>query len=173
MNSTKFENFLPQEFSLPKPLIRCILENASSYLLKKLNKTCKYLFIKRNITIIDKLFIFDDVVTYGYKECISGYNVKIHLSNLNLFKDNLWITDKLTAYYSAPNLSSIVNKIVKCDIKILNVFENDVTFNEFKILTASGNIQQIALFSQIQYSDGTNLAFDDLLLMVPKASNIE
>uniref|UniRef100_A0A914P446 F-box domain-containing protein n=1 Tax=Panagrolaimus davidi TaxID=227884 RepID=A0A914P446_9BILA len=171
MNSTKFDNFLPQEFSLPKPLILYILENASSYLLKKLNKTCKYLFLKRNFTIIDKLVIFDEITTDGFKESISGYNVTIHLSKLNRFKGKLWITDKLCAYYSAPNLSSIVDKIVKCDIKNLDVHEN-ITFNEFIILTASGNIEKIDLQNPIQYSNGTYLALDDLLLMIPKASNI-
>uniref|UniRef100_A0A914QVP2 F-box domain-containing protein n=1 Tax=Panagrolaimus davidi TaxID=227884 RepID=A0A914QVP2_9BILA len=171
MNSTKFDNFLPQEFSFPKPLILYILENASSYLLKKLNKICKYLFLKRNFAIIDKLLIFDET-TEGYKESISGYDLTLNVSKLDQLKNNLWITDELRAYYSAPNLSSIVNKIVKCDIKLLNVFENDVTFNEFKILTASGNIEKISLRNAIQYSDGTNLALDDLLLMIPKASNI-
>uniref|UniRef100_A0A914QY20 F-box domain-containing protein n=1 Tax=Panagrolaimus davidi TaxID=227884 RepID=A0A914QY20_9BILA len=174
MNSTKFDNFLPQEFSFPKPLILSILENANSSLLKKLNKTCKYLFIKRNITIIDELTIFDNTTTEGSKESISGFELTLDLSKLDQLKNNLWITDELRAYYYAPNLSSIVNKIVKCDINYLDVLGN-ITFNEFKILTASGNIEQIHLFNKnpIQYSDGTNLVLDDLLLMIPKASVIE
>uniref|UniRef100_A0A914P0J6 Uncharacterized protein n=1 Tax=Panagrolaimus davidi TaxID=227884 RepID=A0A914P0J6_9BILA len=171
MNSTKFHSFLQQEFSLPKPLILFILENSGSYLLKKLNKTCKYLFIKRNITIIDELSVFDET-NEGYKESISGYDLTLNLSKVDQLKNNLWITDHLCACFSAQNLSSIVDKIVKCDIKYLDVRES-ITLNQFKILTASGNIENIYLVNPVKYSDRTNLALDDLLLMVPKASIIE
>uniref|UniRef100_A0A914QQU9 DUF38 domain-containing protein n=1 Tax=Panagrolaimus davidi TaxID=227884 RepID=A0A914QQU9_9BILA len=69
----------------------------------------------------------------------------------------------LLTYHYSKYLLSIIQKIVKCDLQILNIEGQTLTWEEYNFLTLSGTCKVVYLFEcEIEYSDGSYVTADEL-----------
>uniref|UniRef100_A0AC35F1F2 Uncharacterized protein n=1 Tax=Panagrolaimus sp. PS1159 TaxID=55785 RepID=A0AC35F1F2_9BILA len=86
------------------------------------------------------------------------------------FKKKLWITEKLNLLGDSKIASWLIPKIAVCDTKCLQFNGQSLTFNDFKFLTASGNVENLYLNNtEITYENGDQLFMVDIFKFVQNA----
>uniref|UniRef100_A0A914Q3Y7 Uncharacterized protein n=1 Tax=Panagrolaimus davidi TaxID=227884 RepID=A0A914Q3Y7_9BILA len=148
-----FKKPYPQRFSLPFDVIKYMIKNCkSAKVWKKLIMSCKYFFPKFSVLPIKTMNVYTDSKCEADKEKF----------NSSKFIPKLWVYD--TFNYHASNFSNSKLKILKFDLRILIMFDQNLTFNDYQKLTSSGSLKSIILyFCKIENSDGTNVTVDKLL----------
>uniref|UniRef100_A0AC34GXA4 F-box domain-containing protein n=1 Tax=Panagrolaimus sp. ES5 TaxID=591445 RepID=A0AC34GXA4_9BILA len=166
--------YYPQQFSLPKPIIAYLMENANSEHLKKLYKSCKYFFSKLEIIIIDNIKIRKHYKKYLHNNyCLSVAPHDPILAKLT----SVWIVNEIDCFREYEDnlfIPTLIPKIKKCTIKKITIIDDDLWINEFKLLTKSGNVEVLNL-------DGVNIIdpkctlmpFEDVISYIPNANHIQ
>uniref|UniRef100_A0A914YBT7 Uncharacterized protein n=1 Tax=Panagrolaimus superbus TaxID=310955 RepID=A0A914YBT7_9BILA len=137
-----FKNPYPQHFSIVYDIIEYMIKNPSSgKVWKKLIKTCKFFYFKNPVLPVGALDVICDMKCRADGECF----------DTTLSFPNLWIFDSLkanndsvqTIIYDCVQL--IVPKILKFELRILNVKAQELTWSDYQKLTSSGTIKEINL----------------------------
>uniref|UniRef100_A0AC34FLQ3 Uncharacterized protein n=1 Tax=Panagrolaimus sp. ES5 TaxID=591445 RepID=A0AC34FLQ3_9BILA len=139
-----------------------MIKNSTGAAWKKLIQTCKYFFSKNSLVPVNSL------LTYGSKTV----TIILDENVLDLSKGapKLWIYDAFYARSSeglswddskAASLS--ISKILKFNLRILHLSCQDLTVEEYHLLTASGTVEALNLVQvSIMKSDGVGITFDKL-----------
>uniref|UniRef100_A0A914PRX1 Uncharacterized protein n=1 Tax=Panagrolaimus davidi TaxID=227884 RepID=A0A914PRX1_9BILA len=169
--STFYKTFKVQDFSLPKPLILYILENANHRILRNLFKSCKYFFFKKPTPIC---------------YCLeSGSAAKFNEENLILtfsgddekFIKNTYITTRIDIrmYFFLNPLNTVISSLIplfsRCDAKYIYLVGQNLSFNDFKFLVSHGQVVHYHL-TDGEIKDETN-AYVDLEKIMKYFGNIE
>ena len=148
-----------------------LLDNVNGRILKKLHKTCKYFFVKKEFTILDEFMVCEGLI--GNERSIKKYSIEISSrdEDLNLLKPNLILLEKFFLFECPPLPSRVVSKIVQCDIHFLWVICENLTLKDLMFLTKSGNITFLSLQNRVYYSDGlTPVPPEEIFSLVPKVT---
>uniref|UniRef100_A0A914PLR8 Uncharacterized protein n=1 Tax=Panagrolaimus davidi TaxID=227884 RepID=A0A914PLR8_9BILA len=159
-----YENIIPQEFSLPKPLIRYILDCTNDILLRKLHQTCKYIFHIKPTPICYSIQ-GDTMATSFINEALLLNDIEHPPLN------NYLLTNSLFAYINNPFFlsSTIIPSLSQCIAKYIKIGFQKLTFNELKFLIGSGNVESLDIFnSKITDEKNENVPLEDILKLVPK-----
>uniref|UniRef100_A0A914PDD4 Uncharacterized protein n=1 Tax=Panagrolaimus davidi TaxID=227884 RepID=A0A914PDD4_9BILA len=93
----------------------------------------------------------------------------LELSNV---KKPLWITKEINCYTEDVSLvSSILSKVIVCDITYLRLVNQIITLNEFKLLISSGNIKTFKFcLSHVEYENGEIVPIDEIMKLIPNVT---
>ena len=158
-----------QTFALPEALVFYIAMNPPSpEVFNKLIQCCKYFWLKNPVIT---LYGFYDVNKLWETREMNGFQnrpQKIHMEN---FKEKLWIhfnldiSDQLTQ--SAA--SSIVPRIYRCDLYLLRLSHQSLTFDEFQIFTSSAILEELHLReTTVKNDDGSIVPIEQLIEPLPE-----
>uniref|UniRef100_A0A914PUX0 Uncharacterized protein n=1 Tax=Panagrolaimus davidi TaxID=227884 RepID=A0A914PUX0_9BILA len=160
-----------QLFALPDPIMEYIAKNpqfAEHY--QKMINSCKYFFIKNSILVISDLF-YNSGNGWEMKSSISGGLKKIDMNKLS---SKLWITDylRVNATTSDKNvLLSIIPKIDKCQAERLDIFKQEIVYEELDILGKFA--KDVYLYgSVVKYQNGKNVELEKIVKAFPEATDI-
>uniref|UniRef100_A0AC34FB21 Uncharacterized protein n=1 Tax=Panagrolaimus sp. ES5 TaxID=591445 RepID=A0AC34FB21_9BILA len=170
MMVTNYDNFRqtcqPQIFSFSKTIMKYVLLNPESpetYL--KTIKSCKLLFLKNPILIIPILRYtkFD-----GWKYCCTNEMETFYngLQNIDLDKiqSKIWITEILRVFPDSSKTiaSKIVPKIYRCDAKMLQLENQNISFQDFQFLSAFVDNEINFHEVTVEKEDGNVVLIDEL-----------
>uniref|UniRef100_A0AC34GX40 Uncharacterized protein n=1 Tax=Panagrolaimus sp. ES5 TaxID=591445 RepID=A0AC34GX40_9BILA len=156
----------PQLFALPYTIMNYMFTKPSSgKAWKKLIMTCKYFFSKNPIFPVESL---KSIANNKWNADGEVFDPTKSVAKLWLYKDI-----NVSFYTNAPtSLSSIIPKICKCDLRLIEIWRHTLTFNEYQFLTSSGKCESITLaFCDIKNDDGTYVAFEKLFENIPKVED--
>uniref|UniRef100_A0AC35GSJ3 Uncharacterized protein n=1 Tax=Panagrolaimus sp. PS1159 TaxID=55785 RepID=A0AC35GSJ3_9BILA len=161
-----YENIIQQEFSLPKPLIRYILDYTNDIFLRKLHQTCKYIFLQKPTPICYSIdgptettsFINEALLLNDIKQP----PLKNYLLTNSLFARNFGNINNNPFFLS----SIIIPSLSQCIAKYIKIGYQKLTFNELKFFIGSGNVELLEMFDS-KITD-ENVPLEDVLKFVPK-----
>uniref|UniRef100_A0A914QSM8 Uncharacterized protein n=1 Tax=Panagrolaimus davidi TaxID=227884 RepID=A0A914QSM8_9BILA len=166
--------FYPQQFSFPKPIIAYLMDNSNSEHLKKLYQTCKYFFNKIGIIIIDNIKI-----RKHYKKFLNiDYNLNVAPYDPILEKlSNVWIVNEIDCFREYEDnlfIPTLIPKISKCTVKKITIIDDDLWVDEFKLLTKCGNVEILKMVGvNIFDPKCTLMPFEDVMSFLPNANHIQ
>uniref|UniRef100_A0AC35FPV1 Uncharacterized protein n=1 Tax=Panagrolaimus sp. PS1159 TaxID=55785 RepID=A0AC35FPV1_9BILA len=144
-------SFEQHPFGLPEPILYYLKKNSNPKLLLKLMQISKYFSFKEFPYMVVK-DLFD-------------YKV-LDLSNVN---KPLWITKGIYCYTKHVSLvSSLLSKVIVCDITNLRLANQIITLNEFKLLISSGNVKTFSFcYSHVEYENGETVPICEIMKLIP------
>uniref|UniRef100_A0AC34GTE7 F-box domain-containing protein n=1 Tax=Panagrolaimus sp. ES5 TaxID=591445 RepID=A0AC34GTE7_9BILA len=155
---------------LPESILYYIRNNANPKLQLKLMQTSKYFRFKEFPYFVVKDLVYDDDT---WKFCQNnGTYQEIDLESL---AKPLWITGRIysDATESPKLISYLLTKTVVCDIINLDLCDQILTMDEYKMLNSSNKIERLSIYdSHIEYDDGNIVSFDKIIKLFPKLKSI-
>uniref|UniRef100_A0A914Q2R2 Uncharacterized protein n=1 Tax=Panagrolaimus davidi TaxID=227884 RepID=A0A914Q2R2_9BILA len=96
----------------------------------------------------------------------------LDLSNIN---KPIWITEGIYCYTEDVSLvSSLLSKVIVCDITNLGLDDQIITLNEFKLLISSGNVTTFSFgFSHVEYENGEIVPIDEIMELIPNVTEFQ
>ena len=161
-----------QAFNLPYGMMTFVTQkNANHVVYSKLITTCKHFFAKNPLLMVEDVF---------YSQCSLDYNmlfknkgISLSLESLQASKSKLWITQQITFLRSQVKIaaSNIVKKLYRFDGSQLWICGQELTLQEYMVLTLSKNLSYVNLFqSTFLNDDGT---FASVKSLVDPIQNVE
>uniref|UniRef100_A0A914YZU4 Uncharacterized protein n=1 Tax=Panagrolaimus superbus TaxID=310955 RepID=A0A914YZU4_9BILA len=178
MNPTSiFKNIEIPLFPFPKTVMNYIFANGKPRHYKKLNKTCKYIFIKYQRNCVDWIHLQEDYVYYDEdpepKPVFERYKFLTRFEkDFALLPSNLMFSSALELNRATTILyKTLMPKIVICNIGSLTMMRSaDFLYDDFKFLTNSGRIQTLNLYdTKIIYPNGDPVEIENILAKVINA----
>uniref|UniRef100_A0A914QI13 Uncharacterized protein n=1 Tax=Panagrolaimus davidi TaxID=227884 RepID=A0A914QI13_9BILA len=169
-----YDNIIPQEFSLPKPLIRYILECTSDILLRKLHQTCKYIFLQKPTPICYSIEVPTKTTSF-INEALLLNDIEHPPLNNYLLTNSLFARNFGNINYNPFFLSStIIPSLSQCIAKYIKIGFQKLTYNELKFFIGSGNVELLEMFdSKITDEKNENVPLEDILKLVPKIRHFQ
>uniref|UniRef100_A0AC34F9Y1 Uncharacterized protein n=1 Tax=Panagrolaimus sp. ES5 TaxID=591445 RepID=A0AC34F9Y1_9BILA len=127
-------------------------------------KCCKYFYAK------NKLLIVQYPQSNGDNNLIAGINDKDIRRIPDHFNHRMWITNSFSILeFYMPNLTStLLSKTEFCDITWLSLNEQNITWNEFLLLTSSKKITNCNLSNvEINTDKNESAFFEDVIEQLP------
>uniref|UniRef100_A0AC34FQ98 Uncharacterized protein n=1 Tax=Panagrolaimus sp. ES5 TaxID=591445 RepID=A0AC34FQ98_9BILA len=167
-----FDTPKSQEFSLPAPLMRYMINNPTGKFYAKIVGTCKYFYsIKR----VFHFAVLNFVKNNDWTVCTNFDCPKRHDFELFKIPVKIWLAKGLQIDEKAslfPNLaSSLVSKLYRCDINQLILYSQKLTIKEFLFLTKNVDC---FIFDNgyITEQDGTVLKLEKIIEYLPKLKSL-
>uniref|UniRef100_A0A914YAK4 Uncharacterized protein n=1 Tax=Panagrolaimus superbus TaxID=310955 RepID=A0A914YAK4_9BILA len=166
--STFYDTYHIQDFALPKPFIRNILENANHRVLRKLFFSCKYFFVNKSTPICYRLHT-------GIKELYEEESLKLsHCSNYELLS-NTFITGSIHIDFPQNHknafISNVIPHLYRCEAKFIILKHQNLSFNDLKFLIQHGGVIDLQVDKcQIKDENGEEVLLEEILKYLP---NIE
>uniref|UniRef100_A0A914QQJ3 Uncharacterized protein n=1 Tax=Panagrolaimus davidi TaxID=227884 RepID=A0A914QQJ3_9BILA len=157
-----------QDFSLPKPIIRYITKNPTTFdYYCKIVETCKYFYSNFLIFAFSALkFVEGDKWTDQVFDCDCNDNHKFKLFDIPA---KIWLDSTLNFKNNfSPNLaSSLISKLYRCDISRLILYNQIITLNEFLYLIP--NVYYFVFGNgYIKENNGNDLHLEKIVEYIPK-----
>uniref|UniRef100_A0A914PWQ9 Uncharacterized protein n=1 Tax=Panagrolaimus davidi TaxID=227884 RepID=A0A914PWQ9_9BILA len=168
-----YENIIPQGFSLPKPLIRFILDCTNEILLRKLHQTCKYIFLQKPTPICYSIESENTVTTHFNKELLTfSYHTLPYEFNNCLLTTSL-LMNNLGQDWSYLS-STIIPSLSQCIAKYVEIRHQSLTFNELKFFIGCGNVELLKLYcTPIKDEKNEMVPAEDIFQLVPKIRDFQ
>jgi hypothetical protein len=156
----------PPSSNFPSDILKWMKENSKPKTALKLMQICKYFqhpefpyFVMRQL---------QGSVSYGWRYQPLLFEIYENL-DFESCQNKLWITEELHIFdnHKSKMLLSLLPKIAVCDVLILHLIVNNITFEQFKLLTAAGNVLELLLQETIIKNENDEIIpleniFDDL-----------
>uniref|UniRef100_A0A914QFM5 DUF3822 family protein n=1 Tax=Panagrolaimus davidi TaxID=227884 RepID=A0A914QFM5_9BILA len=159
----------------PSDILKWMKINAKPKMSLKLMKCCKYFqhFPEFPFFVVKKFEITPDetllFITLDKKEHFYESLEEFENSNTK----NLWITEHFYADEVSNLISRLIPKIAVCDFKRLSLFDQKITFDEFRFLTDSEKLKYLDLFDTIiTFENGNPVFIDTLFKSLPNVKEI-
>uniref|UniRef100_A0AC34GEQ9 Uncharacterized protein n=1 Tax=Panagrolaimus sp. ES5 TaxID=591445 RepID=A0AC34GEQ9_9BILA len=139
----------------------------------KLVKTCKYLFLKNPVLLIDLMEHSKNECEGGrimLEECLNLRNAT--LIPLDKIMAKFWLYDTLEiSQTDKQKMDLFVSKIFRSEIKVLDLGFSTLIFDHFKVL-CSGHVKR-AKIGRVKYTDGTDVPIEKLAKFLPNVDKLE
>uniref|UniRef100_A0A914P9J4 Uncharacterized protein n=1 Tax=Panagrolaimus davidi TaxID=227884 RepID=A0A914P9J4_9BILA len=161
-----------QCFALPDPIMEYIAKNPEfAELYQKLIESCKYFFIKNPILVIHDLR-YNNGNGWEMRSLISDDWKKVDMKKLSC---KLWITGSVNVIATTSDdknaLSLIIPKIDECQAESLDLFGQDIFYEELDILGTFA--KDVYLYgSVVKYQNGKNVELEKIVQVFPEATDI-
>uniref|UniRef100_A0A914QCE2 Uncharacterized protein n=1 Tax=Panagrolaimus davidi TaxID=227884 RepID=A0A914QCE2_9BILA len=152
---------IPQEFSLPKPMMKYINENPQKPIAYyKLAKSCKYFYYKNHVIVSHFAKTHDYIwEVLAFDADWTGFDApSVDLEN---FPCKIWILNFLTCYEEV-DIKELIPKVYRCDVNSLHLEEQKISFKDFLFLSGSVNDIEFKRV-QISYDDGSMVLLETIL----------
>uniref|UniRef100_A0AC34G5D1 DUF38 domain-containing protein n=1 Tax=Panagrolaimus sp. ES5 TaxID=591445 RepID=A0AC34G5D1_9BILA len=164
---------LKQYFSLPYSIMYYMAMNPSTpEVYNKLIQSCKYFFERNPILVVERI---DEKKICAKKECNAIYGNEPCCVGYDITKITckFWLTDRLLfgrARRKELNYTSLLRpKVFRCEIKKLEIWDNNVLYDDFKCLASFARIVELLRLKLI-HCDGKIVMLEKILELIP---NIE
>uniref|UniRef100_A0AC34FUV7 Uncharacterized protein n=1 Tax=Panagrolaimus sp. ES5 TaxID=591445 RepID=A0AC34FUV7_9BILA len=106
--------------------------------------------------------------------CNGKYSWDYTMLYLGKLSKPLWITKGINCYTEDHGLvSRLLPNAAVCDIKNLRLEDQIISFDEFKFLISSGNVEKLTLcYSHVMYENGQVVGIDEILQLLPNVKQI-
>uniref|UniRef100_A0AC34GGR2 Uncharacterized protein n=1 Tax=Panagrolaimus sp. ES5 TaxID=591445 RepID=A0AC34GGR2_9BILA len=134
----------PSVLEHPVDVLKWMKKNANPKMAFKLMKCCKFFQIPEFPYFVVK------EVCYDKKKWtfITLDNEKHVFESIENITKKLWITKYL--FFKSKNLTShLISKIGVCNVEMLSLINQVITYDEFQILTASGTVKDFHFFNSM------------------------
>uniref|UniRef100_A0A914PJK7 Uncharacterized protein n=1 Tax=Panagrolaimus davidi TaxID=227884 RepID=A0A914PJK7_9BILA len=153
------------DLPFPTDILKWMKKNANPRTSLKLMKICKYFQHKKfPFTVIKNYNSYDNSGTF-YNLNKRTYDVAKFLGH----PKNLWLSG--TFHYNLDQrsyFSQLIEKCVACDIKCINLTHQIMTFDEYKMLTSGGNVENLWFTQTIVKS----VSLEDIMKYLPNVVTI-
>uniref|UniRef100_A0A914YA06 Uncharacterized protein n=1 Tax=Panagrolaimus superbus TaxID=310955 RepID=A0A914YA06_9BILA len=167
-------NIAIQDWLLPSPIIRYIIDFANPTVYQKLQQSCKYFFFKKPIHYCYRFLFTDFNVQYVQFVETSAECSSSSISTFN--HKSLYITTVLNFYdrMSETSLSEVIrDKIYQCDARYIHICDQKISEKEFKFMVGHGNVEKIELWNcEIKKIDEAVMMMEEILGMLPNIRSI-
>uniref|UniRef100_A0AC35GRT2 Uncharacterized protein n=1 Tax=Panagrolaimus sp. PS1159 TaxID=55785 RepID=A0AC35GRT2_9BILA len=162
-------SFKQHPFGLPEPIYYYLKKNANPKLLLKLMQISKYFCFKEFPYMVVKDLKYERT---KWIYCKPKYNFDYEVLDLSNLKKPLWITKGINCYTEDVSLvSSLLSKVIACDITNLRLEDQIITLNEFKFLISSGNVKTFTFcYSHVEYENGEIVPIDKIMKLIPNVT---
>uniref|UniRef100_A0AC34GY16 Uncharacterized protein n=1 Tax=Panagrolaimus sp. ES5 TaxID=591445 RepID=A0AC34GY16_9BILA len=164
-----FSNAVTQRFPFRSSLMAYIWKASNGAIRQKLFISCKYFFSKHPTPICYKLALGynDRYVEYYHQQSVivkCNYLLKFRVENFHV-TTSLCIRDS----YLINLLSSFIPKIYQCDVKFIEIWNQNLSDQELKFLMGSENVEEL-IFNGVRVLlfDETPVPLEDILILTPK-----
>uniref|UniRef100_A0A914Q0Y4 Uncharacterized protein n=1 Tax=Panagrolaimus davidi TaxID=227884 RepID=A0A914Q0Y4_9BILA len=158
---------IQQNWSLPDSMIFYIAKNpSSSKVYQNLVQTCKFFFERNPIIIIAIMDALGDGTKFHISqnehfECITHNCIIIDLNKLST---KIWITQGLYIQNRMQNsIETIIQKNFRFEKLRLVVEDNDIIFDDLKVLVSFAKSVTLCENNSIKYKNGTIVMLDKIL----------
>ena len=163
-----------QRFSLPGNLVFYMSKNSPSpKVYNKLIKCCKYFGSKNSVITLKDLYLrwrskcWATIQRTGFQE-----SRNFTIENLN---ENLWIYRDLTIGKDEDHFlaSSLIPKIYRCNLILLSLSFQIISFDEFKKFTSSESLEELYLEkTTVKNDDGSIVPIEKLIELLPNLQEL-
>uniref|UniRef100_A0A914PC13 F-box domain-containing protein n=1 Tax=Panagrolaimus davidi TaxID=227884 RepID=A0A914PC13_9BILA len=162
-------SFKQHPFGLPEPILYYLKKNANPKLLLKLMQVSKYFCFKEFPYFVVKDLKYEKT---KWIYCKPKYNFNYQILDLSNLKKPLWITNGINCYTENVSLvSSLLSKVIVCDILNLRLEDQIISLNEFKFLISSGNVKTFTFcYSHVEYESGKIVPIDEIMKLLPNVT---
>ena len=163
-----------QRFSIPEIIVHYLAKNpTSSKLWKKLVQTCKYFYSKNPVIVVNA--VRENFVNnfWNVRSDLWGPRINFDLQNCS-FK--LWISNSLSVdtYDTPDRISSLFQKVYRFDLKVLDLYNVSITFDEFCFLTTSNTLIELDFDKVIlKHPDGSLVDLVQILERIPRIQDFQ
>ena len=163
-----------QSLALPVTIIQYLLHHPRGYL--RLQYTCKIFYSKAQTLAIDKVILREPKPKFNQfcwrVSSTVGERWFTPVTNFDHIPFKIWLIGELSIFNIPLDLrrsvSSILSKVRRCNISSLKLHHQDLTFDEFKLLTDSGDVEYIKFNNvSLQNDDETVVELDRILAQLP------
>uniref|UniRef100_A0A914PH50 Uncharacterized protein n=1 Tax=Panagrolaimus davidi TaxID=227884 RepID=A0A914PH50_9BILA len=153
--------YYQQNFSIPDSIIFYIAKNPKTpALYLKMVKTCKYVFIKNEIIVVNRL---DDI--------LGKWRVNENPHDFTKYSCKYWITDEITVSSGRLGFLPIIQKFYQCDVKDLFIYSQVISFNDLSLLISSA--EKICLNNVIvKHANSSDVPLEDIIAIAVNAKEI-
>ena len=177
-------NLRIQFFPFRPKFMDYLIENADAEIMQKFHRCCKQLYQMAPYFIVDSIEGYYPVYRFEnekYDECLEfldkSRELRLPVNYKDKFRsflskiDKIWVTKKVK--FNDCELSGILNKIVRCTAHEVLVSLIKLSYDNFKVLTESGNVD-IFTFSlnDVVEFDPWEFSVEDILSHVPNVSSL-
>uniref|UniRef100_A0A914PKG7 F-box domain-containing protein n=1 Tax=Panagrolaimus davidi TaxID=227884 RepID=A0A914PKG7_9BILA len=154
--------FLLQLFSLPRPIILYILENANDRVLRQLFSTCKYFFVKKPTPICYRFITGSR--TWFNNEMLT----LVDSANPNLYLKNTYITGSIVICVSNTSfISSLIPRLSCCEAKYIEIYGQPLSFDELKFLIQHGGVIDLNMRCEMKDANGDYIDVEKIMAFLP------
>uniref|UniRef100_A0A914Q5D9 F-box domain-containing protein n=1 Tax=Panagrolaimus davidi TaxID=227884 RepID=A0A914Q5D9_9BILA len=158
----------------PSDILKWMKIKANPKMLLKLMKCCKYFqhFPEFPFFVVKEAFYDGDPRPSSF----TTLNDEMYLMEEEYIKNNdkkIWVTNDFGIYDPKLVFSTILPKYAVFDIRFLVLYHQKLSFEELKILTASGTIEKMNFEDTIFKSEnGKQVFIDSILECVPNLASL-
>uniref|UniRef100_A0AC34G2L9 Uncharacterized protein n=1 Tax=Panagrolaimus sp. ES5 TaxID=591445 RepID=A0AC34G2L9_9BILA len=168
-----------QKFSMSKPIIKYLLENADHMVLQKLFKTCKYFFAKKLTPLCYRFRCRDYDVEFPSGILFANENLLFVGKDCDteILKNIVISTVFAVTAKNIPieHLSKqICPYIYRCEAKLIVIYYQELSFNELLLLIGHGNVINLDMCKcKIRDVDGSLVALEKIMEYLPNIEKLE
>uniref|UniRef100_A0AC34FDI6 DUF38 domain-containing protein n=1 Tax=Panagrolaimus sp. ES5 TaxID=591445 RepID=A0AC34FDI6_9BILA len=156
--------------NFPSDVLKWMKENAKSKMALKLMKCNKY-FQHSEFPY----FVVRSARYYGDEDVWRLFRLdsELHIhEGLESIQKMFWITQCISVYRLSTSVSNLISKIAVCDIKYLELKNQNILFDEFKFLTSSGTVETLYfLETTIKDENGQRVFIDQFFKLLPNVKD--
>uniref|UniRef100_A0A914NYZ5 Uncharacterized protein n=1 Tax=Panagrolaimus davidi TaxID=227884 RepID=A0A914NYZ5_9BILA len=137
----------------------------------KMAQSCKYFFEAKPIIIVPRMMndLHDKSITIlcpnKYEECVKNEEKCCIKIDLNKLLHKIWITERLDTDVQTY-IPLIRTKIYRCEITVFGIFNIEIMFDDFKLMTLF--VEKIGMFNvSVKYNDEKVVTLDKIIESVP------
>uniref|UniRef100_A0AC35FZR5 Uncharacterized protein n=1 Tax=Panagrolaimus sp. PS1159 TaxID=55785 RepID=A0AC35FZR5_9BILA len=155
----------------PSDVFKWMKLKASPKMALKLMKVCKYFQHSNGFPFM----VVKDILKRGPTWILVTLdNKRITAESLEAISDKLWIVGKAEIYRSRKAIANLLLNTVVLNIQTLTLCGQNITINEFKLLTDGGTIERCYMSkSTITFENDEIVPLEDILECFPNARMID
>uniref|UniRef100_A0A914XT29 Uncharacterized protein n=1 Tax=Panagrolaimus superbus TaxID=310955 RepID=A0A914XT29_9BILA len=163
---------LPLNQCYPTNIFKWMKKNAKPRMSLKLMQISKYFCYQRCPYLFThnlEWFSEDDAFYYFHSHCYPNTRKKMKNSD-----KNLWLTGLLMLRQYPYILPKLIKCVIVCDVTFIHFEQQQIDFNDFKILTASGSVEILHCYGWTKIVDnfGEISPLEDILECLPNLKRL-
>uniref|UniRef100_A0A914PJG2 Uncharacterized protein n=1 Tax=Panagrolaimus davidi TaxID=227884 RepID=A0A914PJG2_9BILA len=161
-----YDTYFLQYFSLPRPIILYMLENANDRVLRQLFYSCKYFFVKEPIPICHRLVIETESETGFNNEMLT----LVDSANPNFYLKNTYITGSIDVDIRVSNtsfISSLIPRLSCCEAKYVHLCNQNLSFDELKFFIQHGGVIDLSIGCEVKDANGDYIDLEKIMAFLP------
>lgn len=152
-----------------------MIDKMSSSLYFKLQKSCKYFFVILETVSCHRLVVtgLENTATFKTSLMISESDLEVIKLENFIVENSLEITQKC----SVLALSNLITKIHSCELRYLTIYNQQITFKDFKFLTETQTLEylffnNVLIWQNKDMEDRQIVFIEDIVHQLPTVTNL-
>ena len=164
----KYAQINPSKKFLSDPMLHYILKNCAPKIYFKLIKSAKYFFVNKPPLLVN-------LRKKNERTDLANHTSWRHQNyNIDLTNEIFWLEGHLFCSNQCFSASNLLTKVYRCDLFLLMLENQNLTYKELQFLMGSGTIGNLSLHNNtFLHSDRKKVDIEEILMMTPKLENLK